>query len=81
MVGSNSYVYFLYSTEQRNLRSSIEASLGKKYIPGKVLCNGKWEEFTEKSIVNFNRFSDTRVVCEGNLNDIDYENARTKWGA
>lgn len=66
------YVYFLFSSEQRKLRADIEKSIGKKYLPGKVLNNGKWKEYTEMSSNNKSRFSDSIIVAEGYINELRY---------
>lgn len=66
------YVYFLFSPEQRKLRTDIEKNIGKKYIPGRVLDNGRWKEYTELSSSNTSRYSDSYIVAEGNINEIRY---------
>lgn len=62
------YVYFLYSAEQRKLKSSIESSGAKKYQGPSVLVNGKWKEYTEMNTTGENRFSDSYIVAEGYYN-------------
>lgn len=68
MDANGRYVYFLYSAEQRKLKSSIESSGAKKYKGPSVLVNGKWKEFTEMNTIGENRFSDSYIVAEGYYN-------------
>lgn len=68
------YMYFMYSPEQRKLRKEVEANIGRKYTPGKVLSNGSWREFTEIKSTNISRHSDAIVVAEGYLDQMKYKN-------
>lgn len=55
------YRYFLYSQSQYKLRSEAELSLGKQYIPGRVLTKGRWKDFTEISTTpSNNKFADAK---------------------
>ena len=65
MAGGGRYVYFLYSSEQKRTRASIESGIGKKYKPQKVLSDGKWKEFTEMNTTGESRYSDACIVAEG----------------
>lgn len=69
------YVYFIYSAEQRSLRSQVELNIGKKYTPGKVLSNGKWSNFTEISSSPNSRHSDAIIVAEGYLGTFRYSDS------
>ena len=75
------YRYFLYSDSQYRMRREIEATINKKFIPGKVLYKGKWKNFTEISSSPDNGFSDCKVVAEGYLGDMQYQDFRSEWGA
>lgn len=70
MIGANikskdSYVYFLYSEQQKNERVRIEKSMSRTFIPGTVIVNGRRQAFTEISKSPKNRFPDCKVVAEG----------------
>lgn len=81
MATTKKYRYFLYSNTQYNERMSIEKSMGKKYVPGKVFYKGKWRQFTQMSTVPSNaRYADARLVAEGNLEDLNYKKSTTEWG-
>ena len=54
MATTKKYRYFLYSNTQYNERMSIEKSMGKKYVPGKVFYKGKWRQFTQMSTIPTN---------------------------
>lgn len=72
--------YFLYSTSQHKLRTEVDLKIGKEYVPGKVLVNGKWKMFTElSSTASNNRFADATVVTSGTLDSIKYTLPTTKW--
>lgn len=66
------YVYFMFSPEQRKLRTDIEKNIGKRYIPGRVLEGGKWREYTELSSTSKSRYPDSYIVAEGNINEMRY---------
>lgn len=79
-MASSSYKYFLYSRQQFLLRTEVEAKLGKTYIPGKVMYKGRWRDFTEISDTpTNNKFSDAKVITEGDLDKIQYQNATFEW--
>lgn len=71
--------YFLYSREQYKTRVEIEKKIGKRFKPGKVLINGKWELFTEISATPNNQFSDSKIVAKGYLEDMKYDNNMSSW--
>lgn len=74
------YRYFLFSQEQYLLRSRMEESLGKTYIPGKVLSKGRWRDFTEISLTpSNNKYADAKIVAEGNLEDLKYKMNTSEW--
>ena len=57
--------YFLYSNEQLKLRKEVEARMGKKFIVGTVIVNGTRKPFTELSSTEKSRYSDAKIVAEG----------------
>lgn len=66
--------YFLYSRTQYTDRTKIESTIGMQYIPGRVLKNGKWREFTELSQEpKSNKYPDATVVTSGYLEDMKFE--------
>lgn len=77
---SGQYRYFLFSNEQYRLRQKAELSLGKTYIPGRVLNRGKWNDFTEISSSPSNyKFADAKVVAEGYLDRMTYKMNTNEW--
>lgn len=79
-MANSPYKYFLYSRQQYMLRTEVEKKLGKTYIPGKVLYRGKWRDYTEISDTpTNNKFSDAKVITEGYLDKIQYENPTFEW--
>lgn len=72
------YKYFLYSASQYKARVQIEKNMKKQYIPGKVLINGQWKDYTEISNTpGNNRFSDSIIVAEGELDKMNYTKSRS----
>lgn len=79
-MSNDRYVYFLYSKNQYNIRKEVEKNLGKVFIPGKVLNNGRWIDYTEISSNPYNRYADSIVVAEGKINDFNYQSPSSAWG-
>lgn len=75
------YRYFLYSKSQHNMRSEIDKKINKIFTPGKVLNKGRWVQFTEISTKPTNSFADSKIVAEGYLEDMKYQNHTSVWGA
>jgi hypothetical protein len=74
------YRYFLYSQQQYDSRTAAELSLGKTYIPGKVLNRGRWKEFTEISASPSNSmYADAKIVAEGYLDSMRYTMNTSEW--
>lgn len=74
------YGYFLYSHAQHRMREEIENKLGKKFIPGQVLVNGKWKNFTQISKTPENiMYGDSILVTKGYLDQIKYTDCTNKW--
>lgn len=72
------YKYFLYSATQYKARVEIEKKMKKKYIPGKVLVRGQWKNYTEISNnPSNNRFSDSVIIAEGYLENINYTKSKS----
>jgi hypothetical protein len=70
MAGANikskdSYVYFLYSEQQRAERTRVERTMSRTFNPGTVVVNGRRENFTEISKSPTNRYPDCKVVAQG----------------
>lgn len=70
------YKYFLYSSQQLAFQTGIEKSMGKTYRVGTVFTKGTKKSFTELSSNPTNRFSDTRIVAQGEETDFRYEMPR-----
>lgn len=49
-------------------------------MPGKVLQNGRWKDYTEiSSTPSNNKFADAKIIAEGNLEDMEYKKASSEW--
>ncbi len=75
------YRYFLYSKSQHNMRTEVDKNINKVFTPGKVLSRGKWVMYTEISTTPNSSFADAKVVAEGYLEDMKYQNHTSVWGA
>ena len=73
--------YFLYSKSQHNLRVEVDKKIKKVFTPGKVFSKGKWVQYTEISQKPTNSYADTKVVAEGYIEDMKYQNPTSVWGA
>lgn len=74
------YVYFLYSQSQQKMCESIEKAVGRDYIPGKVVANGKMKDFTEiSSTPTNNKYADAKIVTEGYIDDIRHTVPSRRW--
>lgn len=78
---SKRYRYFLYSKTQHNMRTEVDKKINKVFTPGKVLNKGKWHPFTEISVSPKNAYADAKVIAEGYLEDMKYQNHTSVWGA
>ena len=79
-LGNKHYKYFLYSRAQYDECTNAEANLGKTYIPGKVLVNGRWKPYTEISNTpSNNRFADAVIVAQGYIEDMKYQRNTNVW--
>ena len=75
------YRYFLYSKSQHAMRTEVDKKINKVFSPGKVFSKGKWVPYTEISLSSKNSYADTKVVAEGYLEDMKYQNPTSVWGA
>lgn len=72
----NPYVYFLYSEQQEELRKGIESKMNRIFIPGYVFVKGVKRPYTEMSSNNTSRYPDVKIVAEGYLKDMKYEDIK-----
>lgn len=73
------YRYFLYSSSQYDMRVDIDKNVHKVFVSGKVFIKGKWAPFTEISSSPNNTFADSKIVAEGYLEDMKYQNPTSVW--
>lgn len=77
---SSTYKYFLFSQQQYQLRKEVELKIGRIYIPGKVVANGRWKDYTEISdSPTNNKFADAKVIAEGYLDRMEYKQSTFQW--
>lgn len=75
------YRYFMYSETQRKEKTNVEKTLNRKYSPGYVIYKGKKHLYTEiVTNVSNCRYADSKLVAEGNLEDLKYTEATHNWG-
>ena len=75
------YRYFLYSKAQHTMRAEVDKKINKVFTPGKVLTKGKWVPYTEVSVLPKNSYADAKIVAEGYIEDMKYQNPSSVWGA
>ena len=73
--------YFICSATQHNLRETIDASIGKVFIPGEVLVNGQWKKYTQLSTSPNSTYSDAIIITKGYLDKIRYKDPSRIWRA
>ena len=66
------YKYFLYSSEQLKFRKSMEQKMGKKFRVGHVIVNGVRKPFTEISSTPSSRYTDSKLVAQGEIATMRY---------
>lgn len=66
------YKYFLYSVEQMKFMKDMQKRMGKRYQVGVVFHKGKKLSFTELSSSANSRYSDAKVVAEGEATTMKY---------
>lgn len=59
------YKYFLYSSQQEEFMRSTEAKRGRTFKVGTVYTKGTRKSFTELATKPTNRYSDCKLVAEG----------------
>ena len=64
--------YFFYSSEQLKFRRQMEEKMGKKFVVGQVIVNGVRKPFTEMSSTPKSRYSDAKLIAEGDPATIKY---------
>lgn len=64
--------YFIYSAEQLQMMRSVESRLGKKFQVGQVIVNGVKKPFTELSLTDKSRYSDAKIVAQGDPDKMSY---------
>lgn len=69
--------YFMYSKEQHDTRTKIEAKIGRVYIPGVVVIAGEERLFTEISDRFNDRLKDVITVYQGDPSDVRYTKPKT----
>lgn len=69
---NDKYVYFIYSEEQKVMRSDLEAKMSRLFIPGKVIVNGVRKQFTELNTTGNLRYPDSVIVAQGLQSKITY---------
>ena len=66
-------VYFLYSEEQIAEKNKILGKMGKKFIPGNVVVDGKRRKFSQiYDKPSMPRFVDTTIVANGEQSSFAY---------
>lgn len=64
--------YFLFSREQMEFMKNMEAVQGKRFRTGTVIVNGIRKQFTELSSSGVSRYSDAKIVAQGDISRIKY---------
>lgn len=73
----SNYKYFLYSEEQYKEKNTILNKAGKIFEPGTVVVNGTRKKYTQlSSTPTMERYIDTKIIAEGDLNNIVYTSPR-----
>jgi len=70
---------FVYSAEQKKEKDSIASNMGQKYIPGSLIVKGQKKLFTDIVLdISKFRYSDARVVAEGDIRRIPHTAPRNE---
>ena len=65
--------FFIYSQLQRKEKDNIASNMSKKYIPGSLVIKGQKKLFTDIVLnVNNVRYSDYKIVAEGDIRKMKY---------
>ena len=71
------YKYFIFSATQLRERSEIEKRIGKTFKPGEVVVGARKQQFTEVNSTGNSRYSDAKIVAEGEEKNIKYKSIRS----
>lgn len=72
------YKYFLFSASYNANRDEAEKIFGRQFVPGTVIVNGSKREFSFISDTPNNTIhSDTRVIAEGDIEQMKYTKPST----
>lgn len=75
MFNGTDYVYFIFSSEQYELKKKVEAKLGRRYNPGWVIQNGKRKLYTDiVTDLTSIKYTDYIIQAQGLLKEIKYDN-------
>ena len=66
------YKYFLYSSQQEEFMKNTEAKRGRQFKVGTVYTKGTRKNFTELSFSPTNRYSDCKLIAEGEENNMKF---------
>lgn len=72
MSSSKKIKYFIYSVEQEDMFKKINTRMGKTFLVGHVIVNGTKVPFTELSSKPESRYSDAKIVAQGDINNMNF---------
>jgi hypothetical protein len=76
-MAASGYKYFIFSASQLKDRSEIEKSIGKTFKPGEVAVGPKKKKYTEMNSTGTSRYSDAKIVAEGDISKMKYTDIRS----
>ena len=71
------YKYFIFSATQLHERTAIEKNIGRTFKPGEVVVGPRKLQFTELNSTGTSRYSDAKIVAEGEESTIKYTKIRS----
>ena len=71
------YKYFIFSATQLRERTAIERNIGRAFKPGEVVVGPRRLQFTELNNTGTSRYSDAKIVAEGEESAIKYTKIRS----
>lgn len=79
MAINKQYRYFFYSDEQILEKKKVIEGRGKEFLPGFVTVGNRREKITQiaKSKDAMKRYADAKLITEGYLEEMTYEEPRT----
>ena len=78
-MANQDYRYFLFSMEYVNDKNEIYDKVNKVMVLGTVNYNGSKKEFAALSKTpTLNKYTDVRVIAEGDITKMQYTMPRTK---